>query len=101
MTNANASADFVAPAPISSSKAASAHACNSERFIPLEEVELSISLKKSTIYAMVASGTFPPPVQITPTARAWVMSEVQNWMTDRINSRSKPTRTDAHCGVAA
>ena len=58
-----------------------------ERLLRLPEVEARIGLKKSTIYAMVALGTFPKPLRLTA-ARAvvWQESLVQGWIQQRIQA---------------
>lgn len=56
-----------------------------ERFLSLKDVEYVTSLKKSTIYALVQSGDFPSQRPITLRRRAWLASEIQNWITSRLD----------------
>lgn len=51
-----------------------------ERVIRMSEVEALVGMKKSVIYRMISEGTFPAPIQLTPTARAWRFSDVQRWI---------------------
>ena len=43
-------------------------------------VEAITGLKRSTIYAMVKKGVFPPPVKITTKAVGWKSSEIFQWI---------------------
>jgi prophage regulatory protein len=54
-----------------------------EKLIPLSEVEAAIGFKKSHIYSLVKQGQFPAPVAIG-TSRRWKQSDVQNWITEKI-----------------
>ena len=58
-----------------------------DRIYRLPEVLERTGLKKSSIYAMVEEGRFPPPVQLTPRAIGWHAHEVKAW----IRSRKKTT----------
>ena len=60
-----------------------AEASNGERLMRLEQVETMVSLKKSAIYKMIKSETFPAPIKIGKHATAWKESEVQAWIARR------------------
>lgn len=47
------------------------------------QVEQLVQLSRSTIYAAVKAGTFPPPVRIGARAVAWRVSEVEQWLEAR------------------
>jgi prophage regulatory protein len=55
-----------------------------ERLLRIEEVEHLVGLRRSAIYAAIAAGTFPRPIKISERAVAWVKSDVQKWISDRI-----------------
>ena len=58
--------------------------------IRLPRVKAKSGLGRSSIYAGVRAGTFPEPVSIGPRASAWVESEVDAWIEQRIkDSRAK------------
>jgi len=38
----------------------------------------------------MAAGTFPQPVKLGPRAIAWLSSEVESWMDERIAERDMP-----------
>lgn len=47
------------------------------------QVEQLVQLSRSSIYAAVKAGTFPPPVRIGARAVAWRISEVEQWLEAR------------------
>lgn len=55
--------------------------------LDLPEVERRTSLKKSTIYALMAKDEFPHNVQITARRKGWFSNEVQEWILSRRPSR--------------
>ena len=59
------------------------------KFLRLPDVMEQVVYKKSTIYEMIKEGTFPAPVHLGPRLTAWVESEVQQWMQERIDERDK------------
>ena len=56
-------------------------------FLRIGDVESRVQLTRRTVYRMVAAGTFPAPVNLTETRRAWVASEVTEWQQARMNDR--------------
>ncbi len=57
------------------------------RIIKLKEVMSMTGLGRSTLYKLQAEGLFPQSVEISERAVGWVMSEVQDWIQSRIDSR--------------
>ncbi len=53
----------------------------------LPEVKARTGLSRSEIYRRVALGTFPAPVKLGEHASAWVASEVDQFIADRIAAR--------------
>ena len=51
--------------------------------IGLNEVEHRTSLKKSTIYGMIKTGSFPAPVKVTGSRSAWPACEIQEWINEK------------------
>lgn len=47
------------------------------------DVEKATGLRRSTIYAMMAEGSFPKPIRIGKRAVAWRASEVHAWIEAR------------------
>lgn len=64
------------------------------RFIRRQELERRTGFRRSTIYAALNPGTkrfdpdFPKPVKIGPGSVAWVESEVEAWIQDRVTERN-------------
>ena len=54
-----------------------------------KQVEAITGLSRSTIYSKIETGTFPKPIKLSERSVGWLESEVQEWITERINiSRS-------------
>jgi prophage regulatory protein len=58
-----------------------------ERLIRIGEVKRLTGLSTATIYRKIAAGDFPKPVALGALARAWPLSEVQDWILGRIAVR--------------
>jgi prophage regulatory protein len=58
-----------------------------ERLIRIGEVKRLTGLSTATLYRKIAGKAFPRPVQLGVAARAWPLSEVQNWIAGRIELR--------------
>jgi prophage regulatory protein len=77
-------------------------------FARLPAVIQATGLGRSTIYRLVASGTFPAPVQLGPRAVGWRWSDLDHWSESRrsaladprsaprAGSRAGATRPEAH-----
>ena len=62
----------------------------SKKFIRLPVVIQLTGYCRSAIYEKMAAGTFPKPVKLGPRAIAWLSSEVESWMDERISERDMP-----------
>ena len=49
------------------------------RFLKLPEVVTETSLSRATIYRMIAAGTFPAPIRVSPHRVAWPESTITEW----------------------
>lgn len=47
------------------------------------EVEDTVGLSRSTIYALIAAGDFPKPLKLGKRAVGWRQSEVDAWLNSR------------------
>ena len=56
------------------------------RFLRLPEVRTMTGLSKSTIYLRISEGTFPRQVPLGPRLVVWVDSEIQNWISEQVES---------------
>jgi prophage regulatory protein len=57
----------------------------------LKDVARRTSLSKGQIYRMIAAGDFPKPISLSQARRAWVESEINDWI------KVKVTERDADC----
>jgi len=57
------------------------------RLIKLKEVIEKTSLGRSTIYEFMTKGRFPKQVSLGAKSVAWLESEVDDWIMDRIGER--------------
>lgn len=53
----------------------------------LNEVINSAELFRSSIYACMLKDYFPKPIQLGPTAVAWIEGEVHKWLSDKAGQR--------------
>lgn len=58
------------------------------RLLTLKQIEYITSLKKSSIYCLIAAGRFPSAVNVSFRRRAWAESEVQAWIAARLSTRT-------------
>lgn len=59
------------------------------KLIKLKDVMDITGLGRSTIYKYITEATFPKPVSLGKKSVAWVESEVQEWIMERIEDRDK------------
>ena len=57
------------------------------RLIKLKEVKEMTTLAKPTIYRLIAAGMFPKQVSTGERSVAWVLSEVEDWISGRMAER--------------
>ena len=58
----------------------------SHTILRLPAVKQSTGLSRSTIYQLVADGSFPKPVSLGDRAVGWLEHEVQEWLQRRIDA---------------
>lgn len=63
----------------------------SPQILRLPVVMERTGLARSTIYAFVADGIFPKPIQLGPRSVGWVEGDVNKWIEQRITA-SRETR---------
>ena len=59
------------------------------KLIRLPIVEDRTGLGKSSVYAGVRAGTFPPPVRLSARAVAWRESDIDQWIAERTTARGQ------------
>lgn len=61
------------------------------RIIRLKKVLEQTGLGRSTLYKMIAAGTFPAQVSLgSSRSVGWVVEEVESWVQARISARPMP-----------
>lgn len=73
-----------------------AQADTTERLIRIEEVKRLTGLSNATLYRKMATGDFPLSVRLGTVARAWPLSEIQDWIAKRIALRGPQDAHRAH-----
>lgn len=63
------------------------------RLIRRKEVQAKTGFGASSIYAEMAKGNFPKAIQISERRVAWLESEIDAWIAERIQNR-KATNTE-------
>ena len=59
------------------------------RFLKLKEVMALTALSRSSIYKFMEENPFPKSVSLGDRAVAWVESEVEEWMYERLSQRDE------------
>lgn len=59
------------------------------KLIKIKEVMRQTSLARSTIYKYISEGAFPQPVKLGVRMVAWIDSEVEDWIRDKVQSRDR------------
>ena len=59
------------------------------QLLRLPAVKARVALCRSSIYARIAEGTFPPPVSLGARAVAWDSRAVDAWIAERIANGPK------------
>lgn len=65
----------------------------STRLISINEVVNKVGGSKSWIYSLIRSGDFPRSVPLGPRKVAWLESEVDEWIQQRVTKRNTMTDT--------
>ena len=67
-----------------------------EQFLRLPAVIARVGLGKTSLYQLIGEGRFPKPIPISDHAVAWLASEIDGWMADRVReSRAEKSRATA------
>ena len=60
-----------------------------QNLIKLNAVMAKTAISRSHIYALIEKGEFPRQVPLSKRSVAWVESEVQDWIEERIATRDQ------------
>ena len=58
-----------------------------ERLLKLRQVMATTGLSRSSIFLFTKSGKFPKPIKLSERSTAWLESEIQQWIADRVADR--------------
>jgi len=56
------------------------------RVLRLPEIKAKTGLSRSTIYGLISRGRFPGSIALGPRAVGWIESEIDEWLTKRIEA---------------
>lgn len=56
-----------------------------DSLLRLPEVIRRVGLRRSAIYAAIKEGHFPRPVRLTKRAVGWASSDIDRWVSSRMN----------------
>lgn len=54
-----------------------------DKILRRTQVEERIGLSRSTLYSMIAEGTFPKPIRLGKRAVGWTESSLADWLTSK------------------
>lgn len=60
-----------------------------ERLIKIDEVCAQTALSEASIYRKMKAGEFPQSISIGTNSKAWLESEVQDWIAAQISKNRK------------
>lgn len=58
------------------------------RLIRLPEVKSRVGLSRSSIYMRISDGTFPAPVRLGEKSVAWLETDIDTWIQDRLAGKA-------------
>ena len=58
-----------------------------QKILRRRSVEAMTGLRRSTLYAYIAAGTFPRPVKLGERSVGWVEAEVEEWIAQVVARR--------------
>ena len=73
--------------------------CSNVKFLRLHSVIDLTGLSKSSIYKQINEGTFPEQVRIGGRAVAWLDLEIDDWMTQCVETRFTDIKTENNVEV--
>jgi Predicted transcriptional regulator len=66
----------------------------STSILRLPQVKARVGLSRSTIYARIKEGSFPPPIKLGPRASGWLESQVDGWLRARIDASAQGAKRE-------
>jgi prophage regulatory protein len=72
-----------------------------DRLMRRPEVERATGLSRSSLYRLIAEGKFPSSIRLSEKSVAWLASEVDGWIAERVAASRNRTRAPAQIPSAA
>ena len=63
----------------------------SNTILRLPQVKIRVGLSRSSIYAAIANGRFPAPIQLGVRAVGWLESDIDAWVSKRVEASRRPS----------
>lgn len=57
------------------------------RLLSIHQVSERVSFSRATIYLKVNTGEFPGPIKISTSRVAWLESDINDWIQDKVQHR--------------
>ncbi|KUZ70789.1 transcriptional regulator [Burkholderia ubonensis] len=58
----------------------------------MKDVAVKVGLGQSTLYRMIAAGTFPKPFELVPGRTAWLEEDVDAWLAEKAGKKQVADR---------
>ena len=58
------------------------------KFLRLQEVLVRTGLSRSSVYLLINQAKFPAPVKLGRRMSAWVESELDRWLEEKVSARN-------------
>ncbi|MDN7913731.1 helix-turn-helix transcriptional regulator [Burkholderia cepacia] len=58
----------------------------------MKDVVKKVGLGQSTLYRMIAAGTFPKPFELVPGRTAWLEEDIDAWLAEKAGKRPSVER---------
>lgn len=62
--------------------------------LTIKQVAAKVALGQSTIYRLVAKGEFPKPFPLVGNRTAWLESDIDAWLAERVAAARQPTEPE-------
>jgi prophage regulatory protein len=63
------------------------------QIIKLPDVVKLSSLSSASIYRLIKKGEFPKQIKLSERSSGWLLSEVEQWLDDKVNAREVNNET--------
>ncbi|TNC61327.1 helix-turn-helix transcriptional regulator [Rubellimicrobium roseum] len=64
--------------------------------VRLPDVRARTGLATSTIYELISRGAFPRPIRISTRAVAWIETDLDSWLAERMTERDQTAKRNSN-----